>query len=211
MRLLLPLLTAGLTLLLAACSGDPVSAKEGARRKIFLVNNRSDPAYLDLQRCNSVADHQIQLALSEGLVAESRASDRVVEPGVAERWEANADNSVWTFYLRKNGRWSDGVPVTQRHEFVVIAVNRRDGKILWQKTVLKKLPHEGGHTTGSLASNSPVTDGEHVFAYFGSHGLYCLDMNGNVKWQKQFGEMLTKHGHGESASPVLYGDMLFVN
>ena len=56
-----------------------------------------------------------------------------------------------------------------------------------------------------------VTDGEHVFAFFGSHGLYCLDMNGEVKWQKLFGEMLTKHGHGESASPVLYGDMLFVN
>ena len=105
----------------------------------------------------------------------------------------------------------DGVPVTQRHEFAVLAVNRRDGKVQWKKTVHKKLPHEGGHYTGSLASNSAVTDGEHVFAYFGSHGLYCLDMNGEVKWQKQFGEMLTKHGHGESASPVLHGDNVFVN
>ena len=105
----------------------------------------------------------------------------------------------------------DGVPVTQRHEFLVLAVNRRDGKILWQKSVFKKLPHEGGHYTGSLATNSPVTDGEHVFAFFGSHGLYCLDMQGEVKWQKQFGEMQTKHGHGESASPVLHGDLLFVN
>jgi outer membrane protein assembly factor BamB len=74
-----------------------------------------------------------------------------------------------------------------------------------------KLPHEGGHYTGSLASNSAVTDGEHVFAFFGSHGLYCLDMDGEVKWEKHFGEMQTKHGHGESASPVLYGDALFVN
>ena len=105
----------------------------------------------------------------------------------------------------------DGVPVTQRHEFVVLAINRRDGKILWQKSVHKKLPHEGGHYTGSLASNSAVTDGEHVFAFFGSHGLYCLDLNGEVKWQKQFGEMQTKHGHGESASPALYGDTLVVN
>ena len=105
----------------------------------------------------------------------------------------------------------DGVPVTQRHEFLVLAVNRRDGKILWQKSVLKKLPHEGGHYTGSLATNSPVTDGEHVFAFFGSHGLYCLDLKGEVQWQKPFGEMQTKHGHGESASPVLHGDLLFVN
>ncbi len=105
----------------------------------------------------------------------------------------------------------DGVPVTQRHEFVVLAVNRRDGNILWQKTVHKKLPHEGGHYTGSLASHSAVTDSEHVYAYFGSHGLHCLDMNGKVQWQKQFGEMQTKHGHGESASPVLHGDLVFIN
>ncbi len=56
-----------------------------------------------------------------------------------------------------------------------------------------------------------MTDGEHVFAFFGSQGLYCLDFNGEIKWQKQFGEMLTKHGHGESASPVLHGDMVFIN
>ena len=105
----------------------------------------------------------------------------------------------------------DGVPVTQRHEFVVLAINRSDGKIAWQKTVNKKLPHEGGHYTGSLASNSMVTDGEHLFAFFGSHGLYCLDMHGEVKWQKQFGEMQTKHGHGESISPALYGDTVVIN
>lgn len=105
----------------------------------------------------------------------------------------------------------DGVPVTQRHEFVVLAINRRNGKVLWQKTVHQKLPHEGGHYTGSLASNSAVTDGKHVFASFGSHGLYCLSMDGTVNWQKHFGEMQTKHGHGESASPVLHGDLVFIN
>jgi outer membrane protein assembly factor BamB len=105
----------------------------------------------------------------------------------------------------------DGVPVTRSHKFAVIAVDRRDGKIVWQKTVHEKVPHEGGHYTGSLASNSAVTDGELVFAFFGSHGLYCLDMNGEVKWEKQFGTMLTKHGHGESASPVIHGDLIFIN
>ena len=105
----------------------------------------------------------------------------------------------------------DGEPVTQRHEFVVLAIDRRDGKVVWQKSVHKKLPHEGGHYTGSLASNSAVTDGTHVFAYFGSHGLYCLDLQGEVKWQKPFGEMQTKHGHGESSSPVLYGNNVFIN
>ena len=53
----------------------------------------------------------------------------------------------------------DGEPVTQRHEFVVLAISRREGTVLWQKSVYKKLPYEGGHNTASLASNSAVTDG----------------------------------------------------
>jgi outer membrane protein assembly factor BamB len=105
----------------------------------------------------------------------------------------------------------DGIPVTQHHAFVVLALDRGDGSIVWQTTVQRKLPHEGGHYTASLASNSAVTDGEHVFAWFGSHGLYCLSPDGEVKWEKHFGEMQTKHGHGESASPVVDDERIYVN
>src|SRR5262245_40953738 len=104
----------------------------------------------------------------------------------------------------------DNVPVTHRHQFVVLAVQRRDGKVLWIKPVREEFPHEGGHETGSLASNSPVTDGERVYAFFGSRGLYCLDWHGEVKWQKDFGRMQTLHAHGEGSSPVLYRDTLIV-
>jgi outer membrane protein assembly factor BamB len=72
-------------------------------------------------------------------------------------------------------------------------------------------PHEAGHVTASYASASPVTDGAHVLAFFGSYGLYCLDMNGTVIWKKDLGEMHTKHGHGEGSSPALYGDYVIVN
>ena len=49
----------------------------------------------------------------------------------------------------------DGMPVTHRHQFTVLAVERRDGRIAWQKVVREEFPHEGGHVTGSLASSSP--------------------------------------------------------
>jgi outer membrane protein assembly factor BamB len=104
----------------------------------------------------------------------------------------------------------DSVPVTHHHQFVVLAVNRTDGKILWQKVLREAWPHEGGHTTGSLASNSPVTDGEHLYVFFGSRGLYCLDLKGEVKWQKDLGRMQTLHAHGEGSSPVIHGDTLVV-
>ncbi|HYT90645.1 MAG TPA: hypothetical protein VEL76_18195, partial [Gemmataceae bacterium] len=62
----------------------------------------------------------------------------------------------------------DNLALTHPQEFVVLAVSRRDGKILWQQTVRKEAPHEAGHVSASLASASPVTDGEHLFAFFGS-------------------------------------------
>jgi outer membrane protein assembly factor BamB len=105
----------------------------------------------------------------------------------------------------------DNLTLTRRHEFAVLAVNRRDGTVLWQRTVHKDLPHEAGHVTASLASASPVTDGERVFAFFGSYGLYCLDADGNLLWQKTLGQMHSKHGHGEGSSPALHGDTLVVN
>ncbi|HVA46793.1 MAG TPA: PQQ-binding-like beta-propeller repeat protein [Pirellulales bacterium] len=105
----------------------------------------------------------------------------------------------------------DNLPVTRRQRFVALALDRGDGHILWQRELREALPHEQGHHTASLASHSPVTDGERLFAFFGSFGLYCLDLDGEVLWQKDFGLMQSLHGHGEGASPALYGDTLVIN
>jgi outer membrane protein assembly factor BamB len=105
----------------------------------------------------------------------------------------------------------DNLAMTHHHEFAVLAISRKSGKILWQQTVHKELPHEAGHVSASLASASPVTDGERVFAFFGSRGLYCLDTEGKLLWKKHLGEMHTKHGHGEGSSPALHGETLIIN
>jgi outer membrane protein assembly factor BamB len=107
-----------------------------------------------------------------------------------------------------------GPPITSTsniHNFAVLAINRSDGKIVWQRTAREELPHEGIHPTGTWASNSPVTDGEHVYVYFGSRGLYCYDLKGNLKWEKDLGDMAIKLSFGEGSSPVLHGDKLVVN
>ena len=104
----------------------------------------------------------------------------------------------------------DSVPVTHHHQFIALAINRRDGSALWKQVLREEWPHEGGHVTGSLASNSPVTDGERLYVFLGSRGLYCLDLKGEVKWSKNLGRMHTLHAHGEGSSPVLHGDTLIV-
>ncbi len=104
----------------------------------------------------------------------------------------------------------DNAPLTQHQEFAALCY-ARNGKLLWKRTLRKMLPHAGAHKTGTLASASPVTDGEHLFAYFGSCGVFCLDVHGKVLWNKDLGDMRVKHGHGEGSSPALHGDTLVIN
>ncbi len=101
-----------------------------------------------------------------------------------------------------------GIDPTEVLRFAIFAVDRESGKVLWQRTLREELPHEGTHPTGTWASNSPVTDGERVYAYFGSRGLYCLDWEGNPIWEKDLGDMTIKLGFGEGSSPFLYGDKI---
>ena len=105
----------------------------------------------------------------------------------------------------------DNKDVTQRHRFFVLCVDRMTGEIRWQRQVCDALPHEGGHATGSLASASPVTDGEHVYAHFGSYGLYALDFDGTLIWSRDFGSMQSKHAHGEGSSPAHQDGRLILN
>lgn len=100
---------------------------------------------------------------------------------------------------------------TEIYQFAVIAVDRTTGKILWQKVAREEVPHEGHHRDHGFASASPVTDGERLYVSFGSRGIYCYDLQGELKWQKDLGDMQTRNGFGEGASPALSGDTLVIN
>lgn len=96
-------------------------------------------------------------------------------------------------------------------QFVVMALSRTDGTVLWKRTVCEEAPHEATHADGSWASGSAITDGERVYVYFGSFGLYALDLDGNLEWKKRFGFFRMKANFGEGTSPVLCGDMLILS
>lgn len=96
------------------------------------------------------------------------------------------------------------------HQFKVISVDKASGKINWQSVVKEEMPVERTHELGSWASNSPVTDGENIFAFFGSRGLYCLDMQGNILWERDFGQMDIVASFGEGSSPAVYKDKVYI-
>jgi outer membrane protein assembly factor BamB len=98
------------------------------------------------------------------------------------------------------------------NKFQILCLDRKTGKILWQQTAITAVPHEGYHPTyGSFASNSPVTDGKHVYAFFGSRGVYCYDMKGKLIWKKDYGvQMRMRMAFGEGMAPVISGDKLIL-
>lgn len=99
---------------------------------------------------------------------------------------------------------------TQAQAFTVVAVDRGTGREVWRKVACEVLPHEGHHRDHGYASASPVTDGEHLFAFFGSRGLYAFDLGGRLVWEKDLGDMQTRAGFGEGSSPALHGETLVV-
>jgi outer membrane protein assembly factor BamB len=111
---------------------------------------------------------------------------------------------------RGGGGFGGGEKPTDPMKFEVLAIDRASGKVRWQKTAVEAVPHEGAHRDHGFASFSPVTDGEHVYAYFGSRGLFCYDMKGELKWKKDFGDMRTRNSFGEGGSPALHGDTLVI-
>ena len=109
---------------------------------------------------------------------------------------------------RRRGR--GGSPPTNIYQFNLVCLDRNSGKELWQKTVREVLPHQGHHGDHGFASFSPVTDGKLVWTNFGSRGLHCFDMDGNIKWSKDLGRMNTIMGFGEGGSLAVAGDAVIV-
>lgn len=94
--------------------------------------------------------------------------------------------------------------------FDVVCMNKADGAILWKQTAAKEVPQEGHHPTGSFAPYSAVTDGQFVWASFGSRGLHCYDLDGKHQWSKPLDKMTIKRGFGEGSSPLLADNAIVI-
>jgi len=97
------------------------------------------------------------------------------------------------------------------HRFVVMALDRATGRVVWERVAREQEPHEQSHVdNGTWASASPVTDGRRLFAHFESFGLYAYDLDGTLLWQKDLGDKRMRNEFGEGSTPVLHGDTLVV-
>ncbi|MFK7735083.1 MAG: PQQ-binding-like beta-propeller repeat protein [Pirellulaceae bacterium] len=96
------------------------------------------------------------------------------------------------------------------HAFVVMCLDRESGSELWRRIATVKIPHEGAHNDNDFAPASPTTDGELLYCWFGSAGLFCYDLEGNKVWERDLGEVRVGSSLGEGCSPVLHGGKLVI-
>jgi outer membrane protein assembly factor BamB len=97
------------------------------------------------------------------------------------------------------------------HRFLVLALDRKTGRTLWERVATEQEPHEAGHTDNSTwASSSPITDGQTLFAYFESFGIYAYTMDGTLLWKKDLGDKRMRNQFGEGSTPALYGNTLVI-
>lgn len=101
-------------------------------------------------------------------------------------------------------------PPNAVYKWQVLCLDRNTGQTIWSQTAAEHKPAIPTHSTNTYASETPVTDGERVYAYFGMTGLYCYDSGGKLLWKKDLGAYPMMMGWGTGSSPILAGDLLVI-
>jgi outer membrane protein assembly factor BamB len=96
------------------------------------------------------------------------------------------------------------------YQWQVLCLDRDTGKVLWNEQALQGKPRIAIQESNTYATETPVTDGQRVYAYFGMHGVFCYDFDGKLVWKKDLGSYPTVMGQGPASSPVLDGERLFL-
>jgi len=101
-------------------------------------------------------------------------------------------------------------PSTAIHHWIVYCFDWDSGKTVWQETVHKGKPAQPVHIKNTYASETPVTDGEAVYFYFGNVGVFCFNLEGKELWRTRLDPVKVRYDWGTAASPALHGDKLFI-
>jgi outer membrane protein assembly factor BamB len=103
-----------------------------------------------------------------------------------------------------------GKPPDVVYRWHVYCLERASGKVIWDQVALRGKPRIPTQQSNTYATETPVTDGRRVYAYFGMHGLFCYDLSGKLLWKKDLGAYPTDAGMGTASSPTIDGERLFL-
>jgi outer membrane protein assembly factor BamB len=96
------------------------------------------------------------------------------------------------------------------HHWKVLCLDLDTGNVLWERQVHEGQPATPLHVKNSYASETPVTDGQRVYAYFGNVGIFCLNVDGDLLWEHPIEPRKTRMNWGPAASAVLCQGRLYI-
>lgn len=108
------------------------------------------------------------------------------------------------------GGFGGGKAPDQVYQWKIYCLDRSNGKVLWEKTANEAKPKQPTHGSNTFASETPVSDGERIYVYFGNTGLYCYNLAGNQLWKKDLGAFPMMMGWGTSSSPVVHDGKVYI-
>ncbi len=113
------------------------------------------------------------------------------------------------YFDKEEFKHPDAVGADRQYTFQVLCLDADTGKLLWERVCYQGTVYDSRHRKGSYAASTPITDGQYVYAYFGSEGVYCFDFKGKPMWKASVGKIGTL-GLGVSSCPVLYENLLIM-
>lgn len=155
----------------------------------------------------------------------TNANGFVLEKDVPEVWSVDSQIK-WQVSIPGEG-WSAPIVVGERlflttsvssggkdmkseHDWQIQCLDKSTGKTIWTKSVIHAKPRLGTHRDNTYASETPVSDGKHVVAYFGMMGVCCYDLEGKELWKKDLGNFQMQNNWGTSSSPVIHGNLVYL-
>jgi len=116
------------------------------------------------------------------------------------------------------GLYGDGDASADRspQKWMLYAIDKRTGKILWERIAHEGVPREKRHIKSTYASATPATDGRIVVAWFGSQGVYAYDLNGRLLWQVDLGRLnvgaydIPTYEWGTASSPIIWNNLVIL-
>ena len=103
-----------------------------------------------------------------------------------------------------------------KQSWIIACLNQSTGKVVWQESPISGVPQDKRHTKASYANSTPATDGRYVVAIFGSEGVYCYDVKGNLVWKRDLGRLdagaydIPSYEWGTGSSPIIYKDLVIL-
>jgi outer membrane protein assembly factor BamB len=108
------------------------------------------------------------------------------------------------------GGFGNRKPPDVTYHWMVYCLNAADGKVIWKDTAIEQKPTISIHGSNTYATETPATDGERIYAYFGMTGLFCYDLDGKQLWKADLGSYKMAAGFGTGSSPVCDGEHVYV-